>query len=56
MDERLRFVFRLKGGESTASFCREFNISRKTGDKIFERYEKCGLEGLTGRTRSKSRR
>jgi transposase len=34
-----------------ASLCREFGISRKTGYKIFERYEECGLEGLSDRTR-----
>ena len=39
MDERMRFVIRLKDGESMASLCREFGISRKTGYKIFERYE-----------------
>jgi len=33
-----------------ASLCREFGISRKTGYKIFERYERCGLEGLSDRT------
>lgn len=51
MDERMRFVIRLKDGESMASLCREFGISRKTGYKIFERYESCGLEGLTDRAR-----
>lgn len=51
MDERMRFVIRLKDGESMASLCREFNISRKTGYKIYERYEKCGVEGLSDRTR-----
>jgi hypothetical protein len=51
MDERMRFVIRLKDGESMASLCREFGISRKTGYKIFERYEQCGLEGLRDRTR-----
>ncbi len=51
MDERVRFVIRLKDGESMASLCREFGISRKTGYKIFERYEQCGLEGLRDRTR-----
>jgi len=51
MDERMRFVIRLKDGESMASLCREFRISRKTGYKIFERYEECGLEGLSDRTR-----
>jgi transposase InsO family protein len=51
MDERMRFVIRLKDGESMALLCREFGISRKTGYKIFERYEECGLEGLSDRTR-----
>ena len=51
MDERIRFVIRLKDGETMACLCREFGISRKTGYKIFERYEECGLEGLTDRAR-----
>src|ERR687893_1326225 len=51
MDERMRFVIRLKDGESMASLCREFGISRKTGYKLLERYEECGLEGLSDRTR-----
>jgi transposase InsO family protein len=51
MDERMRFVIRLKDGESMARLCREFGISRKTGYKIFERYEECGLEGLSDRAR-----
>jgi transposase len=51
MDERMRFVIRLKDGESMAALCREFGISRKTGYKIFERYQQCGLEGLCDRTR-----
>ena len=51
MDERMRFVIRLKDGESMASLCREFGISRKTGYKILERYEQCGREGLTDRHR-----
>src|SRR6202789_2443892 len=55
MDERMRFVIRLNDGESMASLCREFGISRKTGYKIFERYEQCGLEGLSDRARRLSR-
>ena len=51
MDERIRFVIRLKDGESMASLCREFGISRKTGYKIVDRYEECGWEGLTDRAR-----
>src|SRR5215469_11254587 len=42
MEERMRFVLRLKGGESTASLCREFGISRVTGYKIYERNKQCG--------------
>jgi putative transposase len=51
MDERLRFVARLLDGEKMAELCREFDISRKTGYKIFTRYKDCGLEGLTDRSR-----
>src|ERR1700730_3351629 len=39
MDERLRFVARLLDGEAMSEVCRAFGISRKTGYKIFERYE-----------------
>ncbi len=31
--------------------CREFGISRKTGYEIFDRYQECGLQGLTDRSR-----
>ena len=41
MDERLRFVARLLEGEKMAPLCAEFGISRKTGYKIFDRYEDC---------------
>jgi hypothetical protein len=33
VEERMRFVLRLKDGESMASLCREFGISRVTGYK-----------------------
>ena len=51
VDERLRFVARLLEGEKMAELCREFDISRKTGYKIFSRYKDCGLHGLTDRSR-----
>ena len=35
MDERVKFVARLPDGEKMSVVCREFGISRKTGDKIF---------------------
>lgn len=55
MDERIRFVARLLDGEKMAELCREFDISRKTGYKIFDRYKECGLEGLTDRSRRPNR-
>ncbi|WP_441005712.1 integrase core domain-containing protein [Rhizobium sp. SRDI969] len=51
MDERLKFVARVLDGEKIAAQCREFGISRKTGHKIISRYNACGLEGLTDRSR-----
>jgi putative transposase len=51
MDERLKFVARLLDGEKMAVLCREFEISRKTGYKIYSRYKDCGVEGLTDRSR-----
>ena len=51
MDERIRFVIRLQDGESMATLCREFGVSRKTGYKILERYKECGFEGLSDRAR-----
>jgi transposase len=52
VEERMHFVLRLKDGESMASLCREFGISRVTGYKIYDRYQECGLEGLTDRART----
>jgi putative transposase len=34
-----------------SELCREFGISRKTGYKIFDRYQQCGVQGLTDRSR-----
>ena len=34
-----------------AGVCEEFGISRKTGYKIFQRYQAVGLHGLTDRSR-----
>jgi putative transposase len=34
-----------------AELCREFGISRKTGYKIFDRYQECRVQGLTDRSR-----
>src|SRR5271168_1818438 len=51
MDERLRFIARLLDGERMAGLCREFDISRQTGYKIYSRYKDYGLVGLTDRSR-----
>ena len=51
MDERLQFVARRLAGEQMADMCREFGISRKTGYKIFDRYQECGIQGLIDRSR-----
>ena len=51
MDERMQFVARRLAGEPMAELCREFGIARKTGYKIFDRYQECGIQGLTDRSR-----
>jgi hypothetical protein len=51
MDERLRFVARVLGGEKMAALCAEFGVSRKTGYKILLRYQAVGVRGLTDRSR-----
>ena len=51
MDERMRFIARILDGERMTDLCREFDISRKTGYKIFNRYKECGLEAFTDRSR-----
>src|SRR5207244_8611402 len=51
VEELLCFVARLVDGEPMAEVCRDFGISRKTGYKIFDRYEEHGLEALTDRSR-----
>jgi transposase len=51
MDERMKFVLRVQQGEKMAVLCREFDVSRNTGYKLFNRYRNCGIEGLTDRSR-----
>jgi putative transposase len=55
MDERLKFVGRLLQGERMAELCRAFGISRKTGYKFWDRYQKIGLHALTDRTKRPKR-
>ena len=51
VDERIKFIGRLLDGERMSELCREFGISRKTGYKIYRRFESCGLEAFTDRSR-----
>ena len=51
MDERLKFIAGLLDGEKMSVLCRRFGVSRKTGYKILARYNSCGVEGLTDRSR-----
>ena len=51
VDERVRFVRRLLEGETMTTLCEEFGISRKTGYKIFQRYQRLGVRGLSDRSR-----
>jgi putative transposase len=51
MDERMKFVARLLDGEKMSELCRSFGISRKTGYKIWSRYQNSGVEAFTDRSR-----
>ena len=55
VEERMRFVARLREGEKLVDLCREFGISRKTGHKIKKRFEQEGLRGLEDRSRAPRR-
>ena len=51
MSERMKFVARLMEGERMTDLCAEFGIARKTGHKVWNRYQLEGLDGLWDRTR-----
>jgi transposase InsO family protein len=46
MSEKINFISRYLYGEKMSELCREFEISRKTGYKIVERYEKFGASAF----------
>src|SRR6476659_6413525 len=52
MDLRREFVKRLAAGERITDLCREYGISRKTGDKFRKRFEQFGDVGLEDRSRA----
>jgi len=54
MSERVKFIGLLRSGQrSIAALCREFGISRKTGYKWADRFEREGIEGLQERSRAR---
>jgi putative transposase len=55
MSERLQFIERLLAGERMSDLCREFGISRQTGYKFRERFEREQLAGLEDRSRAPRR-
>ena len=55
MDERLRFIARLRNGDGMTEVCHDFGISRKTGYKIWNRYLAEGLPALQDRSRRPER-
>jgi transposase InsO family protein len=46
VDLRMEFVNRVMRGERVTDLCREYGISRKTGDKFKQRFIRLGLPGL----------
>src|SRR4051812_47053223 len=53
--ERSVFISRLQAGEKMVDLCLEFGISRKTGYKFLDRYEKYGELGLLDQSRRPSK-
>jgi len=52
MEERMKFLARLKQGERMTDLCNEFGISRKTGYKFVERFERLSVIGLVDQKRA----
>ena len=56
MDHKIHFVtLSLKGDQSMTELCRLFGISRKTGYKWLDRYDRLGADGLNERSRAPQR-
>jgi transposase InsO family protein len=52
VDLRIEFMNRVMKGETVAELCREFGISRKTGDKFKQRFKRLGEAGLLDQSRA----
>lgn len=51
LDEKTKFIARLLDGERMSHLCEEYGISRKTGYKIWNRYQNVGHHALVDRSR-----
>lgn len=51
----MKFLARLRSGETMTELCREFSISRKTGYKFLKRFEQLGEVGLSDQRRAPGR-
>jgi transposase InsO family protein len=52
VDLRIEFMKRVMKGETVAELCREYGISRKTGDKFKQRFKLLGEAGLLDQSRA----
>ena len=52
VDLRMEMMVRLGGGEKLTDLCREYGISRKTGEKFKRRFRDLGPAGLTDQSRA----
>lgn len=52
LDEKIKFIARLLNGEKLAPLCREFNISRKTGYQIWNKYLQFGQQAFIEQKRT----
>jgi putative transposase len=52
MDLRMEMMIRLSQGERLTDLCREYGISRKTGEKYKKRFRELGVSGLEDQSRA----
>lgn len=55
LNEKTKFIARLLDGEKMTHLCDEYGISRKTGYKIWNRYQNVGHQALVDRVRTPHR-
>lgn len=55
LNEKTKFIARLLDGEKMTHLCDEYGISRKTGYKIWNRYQNVGHQALVDRSRTPHR-